>query len=147
MRGNDLYVGGQFSSAGGVMVRRVALWNGVEWSALGPPGSAPGVAPVQVFALQATDAGLYVGGLFSPEAGQPNQGFALWNGSHWADLDAGVGAGSIAQVRALARVGREMVVGGYFGSVGDGQVSSHLARWTEAPDAIFADGYEGSTAR
>lgn len=142
VRGSDLYVGGQFSSAGGVLVRRVALWNGVEWSALSPPGGEPGVAPFQVFALQATDVGLYVGGLFSPEAGQPNQGFALWNGSHWADLDIGVGSGSSAQVRALARVGGDMVVGGYFGSVGQGQVSSHLARWIESPDPIFADGYE-----
>jgi trimeric autotransporter adhesin len=147
VRGNDLYVGGAFGYAGGMLVRRLALWNGVEWSALGPTGGEPGLAPLQVFALQVTDSGLYVGGMFPSASGQPNQAVALWNGREWADLEGGIGPGPDAHVRALAKSAGEIFVGGSFGTVGGGQVSSHLARWVESPDRLFADGYEGSPGR
>ena len=35
MSGSDLYVGGDFSAAGGSSANRVAKWNGSAWSALG----------------------------------------------------------------------------------------------------------------
>src|SRR6185436_11392597 len=33
--GNDLYVGGRFTAAGGLAATNVAKWNGSSWSALG----------------------------------------------------------------------------------------------------------------
>ena len=35
----DLYVGGSFSTAGGVGAGGVARWNGTAWSSLGPTGT------------------------------------------------------------------------------------------------------------
>ncbi len=33
--GGDLYAGGDFTTAGGVAVNRIAKWDGSAWSALG----------------------------------------------------------------------------------------------------------------
>lgn len=58
--GNDLYVGGKFTQAGGLPATNIAKWNGSTWSALGS-----GVNGI-VFALAADQAGhLFVGGDFT----------------------------------------------------------------------------------
>ena len=65
-----------------------------------------------------------------------------WDGLRWVSLEGGVGpTGSIVQ--ALASDGAGVYVGGFFGTVGNGLVSSHLARWTETADSVFSDGLEG----
>lgn len=70
--GRALFVGGFFSSAGGVEALNIARWSGSEWSAL-EAGLAGGLP--RVFALQAVGGkselgpALYVGGRFSASAG------------------------------------------------------------------------------
>jgi hypothetical protein len=57
--GTDLYAGGDFTTAGGVPVNRIAKWDGSTWSA-----SGSGVNGT-VYALAADGAGhLFVGGSF-----------------------------------------------------------------------------------
>jgi len=111
--GHALYVGG-FLSIGGTAARRVARWNGVEWSALGPaPG--PDLAPraLAVFDDGSGEA-LYAGG---QATGTSGDFIARWNGTNWSPL----GAGTPSTVWSLAVFddgsGPALTVGGSFGDV------------------------------
>lgn len=83
-----LFVGGDFTTAGGATVRGLARWNGTTWSAVG--GGLGGSFPL-VTALVVHDpdgAGplvpsLYVGGDFT-SAGGFGPSLARWTGSAWA---------------------------------------------------------------
>ena len=83
--GPALYVGGAFSSAGGIQANRIAKWDGAAWSALGS-----GLAGGSVFALAAFDDGsgpaLFAGGSFTSAGGSPAAGIAKWNGQSWSAL-------------------------------------------------------------
>jgi hypothetical protein len=64
IRGNDLYVGGQFTSAGGVNAPNIAKWDGTKWSALAT--SMPrvlGAAYVKAIAVTSSD--VFIGGNFN----------------------------------------------------------------------------------
>ena len=73
--GRSLYAGGQFTTAGGLTVNRIAKWNGTEWSALtGSSGTGVGTGGYDgVVALAVFDDGsgeaLYVGGDFTARTG------------------------------------------------------------------------------
>ena len=67
--GADLFVGGNFTTAGGVSASRIAKWNGSTWSALGSgmsgaPGSGINSGPVYALAASGSDY-LFLGGDFS----------------------------------------------------------------------------------
>ncbi len=89
--GPALYVGGNFTTAGGASINRIARWNGSSWAPLGIG------LPLTVKALLATDLGngtgrsLYVGGAFdvSPAA---DSYIARWG----CDGSANDGAPSVA---------------------------------------------------
>ena len=76
--GSDVYVGGSFSTAGGISATNVAKWNGSTWSALGI-----GVNN-DVYALTVSSNDLYVGGLFLKAGGLTANRVAKWNGSTWS---------------------------------------------------------------
>ena len=95
--GPALFVGGRFTSAGGVPANCIAKWNGTTWSALGSGTN------LDVRALEVFDDGsgpkLYVGGIFSTAGGvNIGYGIARWNGSTWSK----VGSGFNGAVNALA---------------------------------------------
>jgi trimeric autotransporter adhesin len=71
--GNDLFVGGQFDTAGGVTADGIAKWNGTSWSAL---GSGRDIYNIQTLVVSGGD--LYAGGLW---------GVNKWNGTNWSRLD------------------------------------------------------------
>ena len=105
--GDNLYAGGDFHYAGGVLVNHVAKWNGSAWSALGPTvktgaiSATPGVNG-PVYALTYYSPRLYVGGSFSQAGGFLSaKNIASWNSSDnsWAALFVGANA----PVKALAR--------------------------------------------
>src|SRR6185503_7104233 len=84
--GTDIYVGGQFTDAGGnANADRIAKWNGTSWSALG--SGLNGV--VYSIAVRGTD--IYVGGDFTDVGGDSNIDYvAQWNGSTWSSLGNGL---------------------------------------------------------
>jgi hypothetical protein len=98
--GNDLYAGGNFTTAGGVAATNIAKWDGSTWSALGSgvDNQGSGIADNNVWALVADGVGhLFVSGGFyvagtnlSPFIAQANlipPGGAIQN--------IGLGAGSV----------------------------------------------------
>ena len=101
--GSDLYVGGNFTQAGGVSANYIARWNGSSWVALGSGLNG------QVKAIAVSGSDVYVGGSFTDAGGNPNADYiARWNGSSWVAL----GSGLTGQVKAIAVSGSDVYVGG-----------------------------------
>lgn len=123
--GEDVYVGGSFSLAGGRPANHVARWNGSAWSALGA-GAGNGVNGV-VNALAMAGSDLYVGGSFAQAGGLSANGIARWNGSGWSSLGTGQN-GVDGDVFALAVSGDELFVGGLFFEAG-GAPANSVASW------------------
>jgi hypothetical protein len=116
--GSNAYVGGNFTTAGGIAANRVAKWDGRNWTALGSGVNGE----VRAIAVSGND--VYVGGAFTTAGGVPASRIARWNGSDWMALGSGLGN----VVFALAAGDGEVYAGGAFTNAGD--VSAHyVARW------------------
>jgi hypothetical protein len=132
--GPALYIGGMFSTAGGLYVNNIASWDGSEWSDLSGL-SWPG-ADGPVFALATSDDGsgpaLHVGGQFTTAGGVTVNNIARWDGSEWSDLSGPSGTGADSIVRALAAFddgsGPALYAGGGFETAG-GVTVNNIARW------------------
>ncbi|MFN8493559.1 MAG: PxKF domain-containing protein [Caldilineaceae bacterium] len=116
--GSDLYVGGGFTTAGGVSAIAIAKWDGSSWSALGS-----GMNNV-VRALAVSGSDLYVGGNFTTAGGVSANHIAKWDGSSWSAL----GDGLESTVGALAVSGSDLYVGGIFTTAG-GVSANRIAKW------------------
>ncbi|CAN5883833.1 hypothetical protein BH11VER1_BH11VER1_05640 [soil metagenome] len=116
--GGELYVGGDFTSAGEGVASRIAKWNGSAWSAFGTGVNAP------VRAIAGNGGDLYAGGDLG-KAGEVNANYiAKWNGSAWSALGTGINR----SVFAVAVSGSDLYVGGYFTSAG-GVAANNIAKW------------------
>jgi hypothetical protein len=124
--GPALYVGGSFTSAGGVQAKRVAKWDGSSWSSLGS-GMEQLVLCLTVFDDGAGPA-LYAGGVFNSAGGTSVNHIAKWNGSSWSPL----GSGTDGQVNSLATfddgTGPALYAGGFFVHAG-GTLARSVAKW------------------
>jgi hypothetical protein len=109
--GTDLYVGGVFTTAGGIAATNIAKWNGSSWSSLGV-----GVNKA-VFALAMLSGQLYVGGVFTSASGTPAYAIAKWNGSSWSALGFGIGDSGL-RVAGLAVSGTNLYTAGSFPEMG-----------------------------
>ena len=69
--GNDLYIGGIFSIAGGVMVNNVAKWNGAAWSPLGAGLGTGGFSTSMPWPWRATETCTRAGASRSPAGRRP----------------------------------------------------------------------------
>ena len=113
--GTNLYVGGNFTHAGGNPASNIALWNGSAWSALGTGVIQGGGGVAFVNALAVDGGKLYAGGLFTTAGGNPAWNIARWDGgtTSWTSLEPGIGP----MVFALAVTGPgKLFVGGGFTS-------------------------------
>ncbi|MCF7674300.1 MAG: VWA domain-containing protein [Akkermansiaceae bacterium] len=124
----NLYVGGNFTGAGGLTVSHLARWDGTAWDA-----SFPGLNwTVTSLAL---DAGgkIHAAGLFSTAGGVPAKGIASWDGTTWSQLGGGIDGTlgtSIPWTLAADLTGR-IILGGQINSVGGVEVNG-LAVWKDA---------------
>ncbi len=132
--GPALYAGGDFVTAGGVIVNRVARWDGENWSALiGPVGAGVdrGVHALAVFD-DGTGPALYAGGLFTSAGGVTVNHIARWDGTAWSPLAGPAGTGTDFSVHALAVFddgsGPALYAGGHFASAG-GSTAFRIAKW------------------
>jgi hypothetical protein len=129
--GPGLYVGGYFTTAGGVPASEIAKWDGAHWTALGS-GLNGTFGTVDVEALVGFDDGsgpaLYAGGNFASIGGIAASNLARWDGQQWS----AIGGGLAGIVRALAVYddgsGPALYAGGDFFTAG-GVLAKHVARW------------------
>ena len=108
----NLYVGGEFTEAGGVSVNYIAKWDGSNWSKLGEGTDN------YVLSLEHSNNNLYVGGSFKFVGGDiRSQGIAKWDGSSWIPMSMGIYAswGNTFSVHDIAIDSDEKVyIGGFF---------------------------------
>lgn len=136
--GERLVAGGSFTSMGGVNASRIAVWDGVAWSPLGPGLSA------DVYALTSWDpdgAGplprrLVAGGAFSRTGSTTLIGLAMWDGAQWQPIGPGLSNGRVYGLCTWDPDGdgpepENLFVGGTFTSIG-GTLARYVARWDGA---------------
>ena len=132
--GGDLVATGSFTHAGGAPSPGIARWDGSSWHPLGA-GLAP-IGPQRGEALAVLPSGeLAVGGWFSSAGGVAARNIALWNGSTWSALGAGVDN----RVTKVTSVPGGLAVHGVFGVAGE-QVSVAFARWWRGNADFDGDG-------
>jgi hypothetical protein len=131
--GGNVYVAGNFTSAGGASATNIARWDGVSWSAL-DSGLTRTDNSGYALALAMINSDLYAAGGFTIAGGIPATNVARWNGSNWSPLGSGVGAGTgsslsdIGRVNALAAIGDTLFVAGNFLTAG-GLEATNIAQW------------------
>ncbi len=124
---SSLYVGGDFTTAGGVAANYIARWDGSQWYPLG--SGMPGVGYSSVSALAfGPDGSLYAGGYFATAGGVAGKHIARWDGAQWHPL--GSGMNDSVSTLAFGPDG-SLYAGGGFRMAG-GKLSSHIALWTGA---------------
>ena len=140
-----LYVGGNFTSAGGIAkAKRIAAWNGSAWSAIGPTPLTNG----QVFAIAYHAGKIYVGGTFQNAGGNADADFlASWDGTSWASPCTSTTAGPAitGNVNALQIMGNSLYVGGSFADGAGIQSADYLVGCDLTTGAAFSTvGSDGS---
>ena len=133
----NLYVGGSFTTAGGVTANRIAKWDGSVWSPLGSGMDA------DVDALAIDSSGnLYAGGSFTTAGGVTVNHIAKWNGTSWSALGSGVNGGDVYALAVDDDSGK-LYVGGSF-TTADGDVTvNHIAKWDGTSWSALSSGVNG----
>ncbi len=128
-----LIVGGSFTLAGGLEMKNIAQWDGIEWSDVsGGPNSI-----VSAFAVYNGD--LIVGGYFTMVENISVNRIAKWNSNGgWAAL----GSGTNSQVMALTTYNNKLIAGGFFTTAG-GVSASHVAQWDGSNWSQIGPGISG----
>jgi len=111
-----IYVGGNFTNAGGAPAKYVAKWdqNAFAWTAMQPHGGMNGA----VRSLTYMNGTLYAAGDFIISDSTDTWHVAKWTGSQWTNLGGGLrGAG----IWALTSYNNELYAGGYIDTLGFNQ--------------------------
>ena len=125
---NNVYVGGYFTSAGGVPVNNIAKWNPNTntWSAL-----TSGISFVtNTIAIDSSN-NVYVGGQFTTAGGVSARNIAKWNPntSTWSALGTGTNTGANIGVNSVAIDSvNNVYIGGSFTTAG-GVPVNYIAKW------------------
>jgi hypothetical protein len=134
--GSDVYMGGYFTTIGGIGANHIAKWNGSSWSALGS-----GTDNV-IYTMAISGSDLYVGGEFTTAGGIRASHIAKWNGSSWSALGSGVsGLEPNTEVRAIATIGLNVYAGGVFTTAG-GISANHIAKWNGSSWSALSTGLQ-----
>jgi hypothetical protein len=140
--GTNLYVGGTFTNCGGVCITNIAKWDGTNWSDLGG-GLGPYVNSTTsgVFTMIWQNGLLYAGGAFTNNGNSALNNLAVWNGSSWSSVGAGVN-GSIG---GMAFLGTDLYVGGQFTATGTSVSAQNIAKWNGSTWSALGSGVKGAS--
>jgi hypothetical protein len=140
--GNDIFVGGAFTLAGGFAATNVARWNGSTWSALGA-----GLTTIRedfvggvVSGLGVIGSDLYATGSFNRSGGIIASNIARWDGKQWWPLQEGL----YGRGYALATDGTNLYVTGLFTRAGN-VAANHVAKWDGANWSALGAGLSGGS--
>ncbi len=120
---NELYVGGNFDSIGGIPANHIAKWDGITWRTVGTGIDEEYVLKMMVYGNE-----LYVGGIFKDAGGVAVNDLARWNGSVWRDVGGGLSGNYGYTFRAMEIFHNELYIGGKFDYAGS-QPIQDLTRW------------------
>jgi len=150
----QLVAGGNFTTAGGVPVNRIARWDGSAWQPIGG-GMDGGIISPYVSALTTWDpdgdgplaAQLVAGGSFTTAGGVMVNNIARWDGASWLPFGSGMSGGALPYVTALSTWDpdgpgpqpTQLVAGGTFTTAG-GVTMNYIARWDGSEWHNFGSG-------
>lgn len=127
-----IYVGGRFTTAGGVAASHVAKWDGSAFSALSS-GLSVGVSDLALALTRAPNGDIVVAGTFSTAGGGAVTNIATWNGSSWAAL----GAPAMNPIYALAYGPNGILYAG-------GATTPYIQSWNGVAWSTLGGGLSGS---
>lgn len=132
--GAPLYVGGDFTTAGTTIARRVARYDdaAAAWSAIGLGLDA------SVRALALDGSTLFAGGDFTKSGAMPMTHVAAFDGASWTP----VGGGTDGPVHALTRYQGALIAGGDFTRAG-GTAAANIASFDGANWTALGAGLDG----
>lgn len=137
--GEYLYVGGGFTTIGGIAANSIArlhIPTGV-WSALGTGLDG------NCLCLEVIGSDLYAGGSFVSAGGTSVIGIAKWNGSAWSILGSSGINSENDPVWCMAKNGTDLYIGGEFSSV-NGVTTEYVAKWDGASWSSLGDLDDGA---
>lgn len=131
VQNSNLYVAGNFTTAGTVAASSVAKWNGSAWSALNGDvirfNKSAATANITAMVFVGND--LYIAGRFDSIGTKPMWHLAKWNGTQWDSVSlAFKGNSSGIADMAVDKSGRLYVVGN-FNSLGGDANKRYVVRW------------------
>jgi hypothetical protein len=133
--GTRLYVGGKFTTVGGITGNCIAAYDGTAWHALGTgvTGNDPTVQAMKVFD-DGTGPALYILGRFISVGGVPGTSIiARWNGEAWSSVGGGLTSTSSLFAPEAMTVwndgsGAKLYVAGYT-FIASGNPATNVAAW------------------
>ena len=135
--GAALYLGGDFSVAGGVEAFDIAKWDGAAWSPVGGgvvEVDANSWVPDLLVFDDGSGAGpaLYVSGRFELAGEVEAHNIARWDGAEWTPLGAGLGSTGMAMTGLNdGTPGAILFAGGFFQEAGEVD-AERVAAWSGA---------------
>jgi hypothetical protein len=136
--GNNVYVGGYFTNAGGIAnADGIAKWDGTAWSALGS-----GISTGAVYTITVNGTDVYAGGYFSDAGGVSDADFiAKWDGAAWSALGSGTFSESVL---AIGVDGNTVYAGGNFMDAGGNSDADFIAKWDGSSWSALGSGLNSS---
>ena len=136
----NIWVGGDFTSAGGTALGGLAYWDGSAWQ---DPSNYTGGGTVYALAVDGQN-NVYIGGDFLNFDGVGNtDDICYWDGSAFQAMGTGVSGGTT--VRAIAvDLNDNVYVGGDFTAMGGVSNTTRLAKWDGASWSALSTGAGGS---
>jgi hypothetical protein len=142
--GDAVVVVGDFQYSGALRMTHGGIWTADGWQTFGQGLSYDPYADGNVFAVVPTGAGLVAGGYFDMAGPVPVGSVATWDGTGWEPMAGGLrGAGGLATVYAMARLGDDLYVTGSFATAGAG-TASNIARWDGTAWSSLGSGLNGT---
>lgn len=140
----QLYLGGLFSQAGGVLSRSFARWTGSSFERV-VSGPVTGPMGGNVESALIFDKKLIIGGSFTETGESANLRIAAWDGTAWQAMSGGFAQGA---VNALVEFEGELIAGGSFTFASDpdappGRTVNRVARWDGSAWQAMANGFNG----
>lgn len=128
--GPQLFVGGRFLSAGGLLAGCISRWNGTSWASM---GSGVNIETSWIEALEVYDDGtgpaLYAAGAFGAISGVNAQYIARWKSAGWSSVGGNaIGNGSYALAVHDDGTGQKLYIGGVFENAGP-EAACAIASW------------------
>ena len=118
--GSNLYVGGTFTTAGGIPASNIAKWDGTSWSAVGSGTNG------DVNAMEVYNGNLYIGGNFTVAGGVTVNYIAKISGTIYSPVGPGPGTNGV--INALASYNNNLYATGNF-TVSGGVSTQNISRW------------------
>ena len=136
---NTLYVGGNFTTAGGQGARNISRYAAGTWSAFSGTGIDSAASAI---AVSGND--IYVGGSFTSAGTLTVNKIAKWNSvaNSWSALGTGVTAAN-GSVNAIAVAGDKVYAGGNFTNIG-GVNANNIAVWNGTAWSALGTGVNSS---